>query len=110
MKNAPRTFFILYLAVQTIVPVVQLFRPRPARFGWQMFSGTSVPTQVKIRTPAGERAIPADEMAKHVGNWRGDLSLDKHLPPHLCRRYPEASAVLLYNLEADEPREFPCVR
>lgn len=102
-----RTFFIVYLALQITIPVVQLFRPRPARFAWQMFSGVSVPLRVQVKTGAEVREIDVREV---VGNWRGDLDAEKHLPPFLCRRFPEASSVLLYYLEADEPREFPCNR
>ena len=102
-----RTFFFVYLALQITVPVVQLFRPRPARFAWQMFSGISVPLRVEVKSGTDTRDIDLHEI---VGNWRGDLDAEKHLPPFLCRRFPESTSVLLYYIESDDPREIPCVR
>jgi hypothetical protein len=97
-----RTFFVVYLALQISIPFVQLFRPRPARFAWQMFSGISVPLRIKVKSGEERRNV---DIAEVVGNWRADL-----MPPFLCRRFPDASSVLLYYLETDEPREIPCNR
>lgn len=93
--------------LQIGVPSVQLFRPRPARFAWQMFSGVNVPLRVKIKSGANVQEVNINDV---VGNWRGDLDAGKLLPPFLCRRFPESSSVLLYYLDADEPREIPCDR
>lgn len=105
--DARRIFFLIYLALQIAIPFGQLFRPRPARFAWQMFSGISVPIRVEIK--AGNEAHEVN-ISTVAGNWRSDLDAAKHLPPFLCRRFPEASSVFLYYLDADEPREFECKR
>ena len=102
-----RVFFVVFLAGQLLIPLTQMPRAKPARFAWQMFSGTRAPIQIKLKTDAGTKEIDAKEM---VGNWRGDLSFEKHLPPFLCRRFPESSSILFYYLESDTPTEFPCAR
>jgi hypothetical protein len=66
-----------------------------------------VPLRVQVKTGAEPRDVDLGDV---VGNWRGYLYAEKHLPPFLCRRFPDASSVLLYYLEADEPREIPCNR
>ena len=105
--NFRRVFFVTFLAVQILVPLVQAFGPKPTRFAWQMFSGTSVPLRIQIRTVTEVRDIDVSGM---VGNWRGDLNLEKYLPPFMCKRFPEASSVLLFYIESDQPQEFPCQR
>ena len=100
-----RVFFVLFLAVQILLPLTQVLGPKPARFAWQMFSGTIAPLQIKLKTDSGVKDVDVSNM---VGNWRGDLNFEKHLPPFVCRRFPESSSVLLYYVESDTPKEFPC--
>lgn len=103
-----RVFFVVFLAVQLLLPLTQMIvGPRPARFAWQMFSGSRAPIKIRIRTATDVKDVDVTNM---VGNWRSDLSFEKHLPPFLCRRFPESSSVLLYYIESDKPREFPCIR
>jgi len=102
-----RVFFVVFLAGQLLIPLTQMARPKPARFAWQMFSGSRAPIRISLRTDAGTKDIDVMEM---IGNWRADVNFDKHLPPFLCKRFPESSSILFYYIESDTPREFPCAR
>ena len=88
---AVAAFFAAYLALQIAVPIAKLWEPRPARFGWHMFSGVAPPPRFEVVLADGStrEAAPAD----HYGNPRADLRYEDHLPAHLCRTVPGARAV-----------------
>jgi hypothetical protein len=85
-------FFVAFLAIQIAVPIVQLvWAPRPARWGWQMYSVISTAPQFELISRDGA-ARPLD-ITPYVTSMRADVPLARFLPPHLCKLFPDAAAV-----------------
>ncbi len=92
VQVAATTFFIGFLIIQLITPIVQLFwAPRPARFGWQMFSLSSPPPNFAVVLDDGTSKPIAIE--SFVTSLRAEVPLTQFLPPHLCRVVPHVVAV-----------------
>jgi hypothetical protein len=70
-----------FVAVQFAVPAVMLFEPRPARFGWQMYSALPpVPEAWTVAANGAETPIDVDAQfaarraeLDYVGILRADL-------------------------------------
>jgi hypothetical protein len=104
-KRAAAVFFAGFLAIQILVPLYMLTRPRPARFGWQMYSGAKAPLSITlIRKNGTEVTIPSDD---YFGAYRGDLDVIETLPAYLCQRDSGVVSVRL-NFAHSESLEFPC--
>ncbi|HEU4765973.1 MAG TPA: hypothetical protein VFS77_01325, partial [Pyrinomonadaceae bacterium] len=95
----------LYLAVQLAVPVYGLFRKTPFRFGWQMFSSSSVPDRLWVETATATREI---SIAAYIGNFRSDLEYERYAPPQLCRAVPDAKVIRYLMPHEDSAREYRC--
>ena len=107
-RRAAAVFFVLFLAVQIIVPIVQLTKPRPTHFGWQMFSALrSLPRYWVVLDDGSQRDI---NMYEHIGMQRLDADYHRALPEYLCRAYPTAVAVRWQWPDADDIEEFRCSR
>jgi hypothetical protein len=94
--------------LQLAVPAVLLFRPRPQRFGWQMFSSATVVPTLVLHRATGRRdtvdinlyfAVRRPELA------RGDLEL---VGSHVCRVTHDAAAVELRIRPDSAPRLHRC--
>jgi len=86
------SFLVVFLAIQLAVPLVQLvWSPRPARFGWQMYSVKSAAPRFELIMRDGS-ASPLD-ITPYVTSMRADVPLARFLPPHLCNLFPDAAAV-----------------
>ena len=83
--------FAAFLAVQVAVPLAQLFEPRPARFGWQMFSDLRPRPRVTLMGHQGDRREVNPE--SYLGNPRAELDYIARLPGHICSISPETAAV-----------------
>jgi hypothetical protein len=98
---------IAFLIVQIAVPLWQLTRPRPARFGWQMYAGISQPTAfMAVNRDGSTTAVPLD---RYIIRLRGDLDLIRYVPPAICAR-TQAVAVRYRVTPEPQPREVPCPR
>src|SRR4030095_13576331 len=84
-------FFLSFLLIQIVVPIVQLTAPRPARFGWQMWSARRKPVRFFVVMKDGT-IRPAD-LSRYIGWSRGELDLTDRLPPHLCHVVSDITAV-----------------
>jgi hypothetical protein len=85
-------FFVVFLAAQILIPLAQLaWSPRPARFGWQMYSVVSAAPRFELIMRDGA-AKPLD-ITPYVTSLRGDVPLARFLPAHLCTLFPDAAAV-----------------
>jgi hypothetical protein len=85
-------FFVVFLAAQILIPLAQLaWSPRPARFGWQMYSVVSNAPRFDLVMRDGT-ANPLD-ITPYVTSLRADVPLARFLPPHLCILFPDAAAV-----------------
>jgi hypothetical protein len=103
--RAAAVFFVVYLAIQVIVPVLRLFDARPSRWGWQMYAGTKAPISADlIREDGTMKTVP---VAFYLGNYRSDLDLLEALPPYLCKKDPRTKVVRL-NFGNAPSRDFPC--
>ena len=104
-RRAAACFFVLYLIVQVSVPIYRLWAPRPARFGWQMFSSSVYPVRVwLLRRDGSEEPI---EPTAYVGNPRADLDYERFVPPHICKMRPDVASVR-FPLPAQAPaKEYP---
>ena len=104
MGRPARLLILLGLALQIGVPLRQLFRPRPARFGWQMFSVRApAPIVIALRKGGTRDTLRVDD---YFAFRRGDLSpsyVDR-LPPHLCGVIPDAEGIVLHR-RAGAPAE-----
>jgi hypothetical protein len=99
-------FFCAFLAGQVVVPLLQLWSPRPARFAWHMFAGIRQPLQYDLVLSDGS-VVPV-HLQDHLGNFRSDLDTMERLPAHLCARYPQAVAVRFRVLTETAFRSFAC--
>jgi len=91
-RLAAASFFIAFLAIQIGVPIIQLvWSPRPARFGWQMYSVVSAAPRFNLIMRDG--AAKSLDITPYVTSLRGDVPLARFLPPHLCSLFPDAAAV-----------------
>jgi hypothetical protein len=109
VQIAATTFFIGFLIIQLIMPIVQLiWAPRPARFGWQMFSVSSPPPNFAVVLDDGTSKPIAIE--SFVTSLRGDVPLAQFLPPHLCRVVPHIIAVHYQFREASQSETYVCSR
>jgi hypothetical protein len=99
----------IYLTVQIAVPAIMLARPRPARFGWQMFAGLrSLETYSVVRRDASTELI---QLSSFFGNPRLDTEID--MPAFLlriCARRPDATAVRFKNALSGKTRDYVCER
>ena len=85
-------FFVVFLAAQILVPLAQLvWSPRPARFGWQMYSVVSAAPRFELIMRDG--ATKPLDIAPYVTSLRGDVPFARFLPQHLCTRFPAAVAI-----------------
>jgi len=100
-------FFVGFVLVQSITPVVQLlWAPRPARFGWQMFSIVAPPPAFTVVHDDGTSS--AIDIEPYVTSLRGDVPLVEFLPRHLCRVVPHVVAVRIQPSNTDRPEVYQC--
>ena len=98
-------FCCLFLAIQIAVPIVKLTSPRPARFGWQMWSARKKFPQFFL--VKGDRKWPAN-LSPYIAWSRGEMDFTSALPAHLCRVVPDIDAVEI-RAPNTETQTFPCV-
>lgn len=103
---AAAMFFLLFVLIQTGVPLAKLFAPRPARFGWQMF--TAKPQRVRFTLVMRDGTQKPVDLARYVGLSRGEVSLENALPRHLCRVVPDVASVQITAPNSKQPRVHPC--
>src|SRR4051794_30668377 len=81
-------FVVVFLAVQILIPLAQLaWAPRPARFGWQMYSVASAAPRFELIMR--DRSSKQLDITPYVTSLRGDVPLAHFLPPHLCQLFPD---------------------
>ena len=75
-------FVAVILAWQLIVPAAALFSPRPARFGWQMYSGfPDVPSVSLIDAAGHETPVDANQF---FGQLRAEIDFAAALRAGVC--------------------------
>ena len=66
--------------------------PQRPRFSLVMRDGTSQPANLRL----------------YVAHSRGEVDLEKALPPHLCRVVPDVASVRIAAPDSKEPRVYKC--
>lgn len=99
-------FFVLFLSIQTAVPLVKLWAPRPARFGWQMFSGRQERARFSLVMRDGT-SRPVN-LALYLAQSRGEMDPDEALPQHLCRVVPDVASVQVTAPGSKASRVYKC--
>jgi hypothetical protein len=95
--------FVAIAAIQVAIPVLATFEPRPARFGWQMYSTVSPVPEVWTEDHAGTRV--GVDIAPLMGDPRAEILWAEPLANALCQE-PEVSAVIV--LEREVERRISC--
>lgn len=85
-----RAVLAAVLALLVVPAVILLLGPKPARFGFQMYSGYGVTTA--SWTDRSGRTHELDLHA-HTANPRGEVDWPGFAPELLCARLPDASRV-----------------
>ena len=94
---------IAFVIIQLAVPILQLAQPRPARFGWQMYSAlTSLPV-VKLETANG--TVTSLDLSRVVVRERAEVDYSAALAHHVCDT-TDAVAVRIGLGESEE--RVPC--
>jgi hypothetical protein len=94
----------LFLAVQILVPIIQLGKTRPAHFGWQMFSDwRPIPTYWIVLADGSTREI---DLHEHIAVRRLDADYHSVFPDYLLRTYSEALAVRWQWPDSAEVQEY----
>ncbi len=75
-------FIAVWLAVQLAVPAYGLLQPRPARFGWQMYTALTELPSVTVRYEDGSEA--AVEVENRVARGRAEADYIPALHDKLC--------------------------
>jgi hypothetical protein len=95
---------VLFLLIQIGVPLVRLRAPRPARFGWQMFSAS--PQRIRFSLLMQDGTTQPANLGKYVAQSRGEVNLEEALPRHLCRMVSDVVSVEITT--PDSKRVYPC--
>jgi hypothetical protein len=103
---AAAVFLLVFVLIQTAVPFILLWTPRPARFGWQMFSVN--PQRVRYVLVFRDGTRKAANLSRYVAQSRGEMDLTQSLPQHLCRVVPGIASVEVVRSDTREMRVCMC--
>jgi hypothetical protein len=84
-------FIVLFGLIQIVLPAIMLAEPRPARFGWHMFTQGRTKGEFSVVHADGTRTRV--RIADYAVSDRPEVDFHVVLPAHLCRVMPEAHAV-----------------
>jgi hypothetical protein len=96
-----------FLVVQILVPSWQLTKPRPARFGWQMYAAGTPASEFSAVGRDG--SVTSIALEEYIVRRRDDLDVLRYLPPAICAR-TGAAAVRYRDAAAHASAEIPCRR
>jgi hypothetical protein len=100
------TFFVAFLTIQIIVPIVKLTAPRPSRFGWHMWAARKRNPQFILSMKDGTTSPVG--LSTYLGISRGELDIHEAMPAHLCRVVPAVASVQIQTLDSERPKVYPC--
>ena len=90
-SGAAASFFVLWIALQLVIPLTRGDHPRPTRFAWQMYSDVRLAPALAVETSSGARTpVSATE---NLGNRRIDLDWEDADLGVVCRAVPDAVRV-----------------
>jgi hypothetical protein len=95
--------FVAIAVVQVGVPVRQFVEPRPARFGWHMYSNLNPPPLAWVEGADGERTEV--DVMQVLGDTRAEISWSGPLAERLCAD-DDVLAVIVFDRALE--RRVPC--
>jgi hypothetical protein len=98
-------FFAAFLLVQLAVPAYMLTQPRPARFGWQMYSGVRIAGVYLVEDATGR--LDTVRVADYVARSRIEVDHRGALPAFLCQAV-EGAAAVVHERAGEPPERHPC--
>jgi hypothetical protein len=97
-------FVAAFLVVALAMPVIGLFRDRPASFSWHMYSALgSLPDVTVVDVTGAELAVDLDEL---LASRRAEVDYVPALVERLCRE--DAVVVAVRIARDDVTEEHPC--
>jgi hypothetical protein len=99
-------FCASFLTIQIAVPIVQLTSPRPARFGWHMW--TARPRSPQFYIVMNDGTVRQADVSVYLASSRGEMDAGAVLPPHLCRVIPDIAAVEIRPCDSDAVQLYRC--
>lgn len=96
----------LALAAMVLVPATVLDEPRPARFGWQMYSGLYVAPDIEVELTDGEvERVELEDIAAAVRPWPDYTGAATEF---LCQQKPHAESVRFIRVKPAMDEEYTC--
>lgn len=99
-----RWLIVAFLVVQLAVPIAALMAPRPARFGWHMFT-TFTPVQ-SVWTEAADGTLSPVDLEELLVHPRPETNLGPALADRLCRDHDVEAVVI--RVAQSEPQRINC--
>lgn len=94
------------LAAMVIVPATMLDEPRPARFGWQMYSSLYTPPTVEIvHSDQRVTEVQLEDLVAAIRPWPDYTGAATR---HLCAANPDATTIRFVRDEPAMSEEFSC--
>lgn len=109
MLSRRRLTLVVFSAVilfQLGVPLAQLWAPRPARWGWQMYATLPAPLTFSVVLHNG--TVQPIDPAAYITLQRTEIDFATVLPPHLCHVTPGAVAVQIQQSQTPQLEEYVC--
>lgn len=97
-------FVAVFVILAVAVPVLALTQPRPARFGWQMYSVAQPAPRAWLQTTGG--TVREWALADHLAVLRGDISDPTSIGERLCAT--ESPSAVLVELRPGALVRVPC--
>jgi hypothetical protein len=102
-KLLTAALFVAFVSVQVLVPALQLAEPRPARFGWQMYTAVVPLPSVWVERPDGQ--LDQVDVGPLLVRERGEMDLAEPIAEALCASQA-IEAVVIEQLAQE--RRYPC--
>jgi hypothetical protein len=93
---------VVWLGIQVAVPAYALTQPRPARLGWQMYTGISELPSVTVELDDGSRQ--AVDVASLIARDRAEADYMPALRATLCGRSGVATVTILLEQQREVTR------
>jgi hypothetical protein len=92
-RRWPAVLVAAVVVLQVAVPAIAMTQPKPARLGFQMYSGYGAGS-ITVLDAHGEE-IPVDAASLLPRNLRPELDWTQHVPQHFCAAISEAATVVI---------------
>jgi hypothetical protein len=99
-------FFVGFLMLQIVVPIVQATGQQPARFSWQMFANRR--DQPAYTVVLGDGSLRPIDMRDVLGYERIELDYGNRVAQYLCHTIPNAASIREQAPGSQSVTEIPC--